>query len=84
MTAAIKPELVYRILSKDGDMRIVWDRDQLSEINDAKNKFDELVGKGMVPYKVDPSGQKTAELMTVFDPSAEEILFSPIKMLVGG
>jgi hypothetical protein len=76
--------MIFRILTEDGDKRLTWNRNTLAEIRDAKQKFNELVGEGMVPYKVDPSGNKTPEAMTEFDAGAEEIVFSPIQALAGG
>lgn len=80
-----KVEHQFRILnSKDGDKRVIWDSLNLEEIRDAHKFFNELVDKGMVPYKVDPKGKKTAEVMREFDPTAEEILFAPIQAVAGG
>jgi len=86
---------VFSILNQeDGDKRIVWDSRNLAEIRDAKDLFDSLIAEGMIPYCVDAGGQKTREVMTLFDPVAEEVLlgdppteevvFTPQKALVGG
>jgi hypothetical protein len=90
--------LVFRIIDqKDGDKRIVWDSNDFSEIVDAKAMFDKLIEEGMIPYRVDPSGKRTPEVMTQFDPVAEEVVltdkeekprrevvFTPGKALAGG
>jgi hypothetical protein len=76
---------IFRILnSKDGDKRVVWNSLSLAEIQDAKRMFDDLVAKGLVPYRVDESARRTPEVMSVFDPAAEEILFAPIQLAAGG
>jgi hypothetical protein len=86
---------VFSILNQDdGDKRIVWDSRNLAEIRDAKDLFDRLIAEGMRPYVVTHDGKKTHEIMTIFDPIAEEVLmgdhpksevvFTPQKALVGG
>lgn len=76
---------LFRILTqKDGDKRVVWDSTSFQEIRDAKSMFDDLVGKGLVPYRVGEQGENTNEPMVEFDPAAEEIIFLPIPALVGG
>jgi hypothetical protein len=76
---------VLRIMTpKDGDKRVVWNRDSLAEISDAKKMFDDLSSSGLTPFKVGVGGKATAEIMDEFDPFAEEIIFMPRKMLAGG
>lgn len=75
---------MFRILSKDGDTRVVWNRYSIAEVREAKSMFDDLIAKGMVPYQVDANGQSTPVVMQEFDPSAEEVIFMPIQMIVGG
>lgn len=76
---------MFRILSqKDGDTRIVWDSNSFDEIVEAKEIFDELVASGLVPYRVDIHGRRTPMVMDQFDPNAEEVLFAPIAMAMGG
>lgn len=68
---------VIRIVNQtDGDKRIVWDSMNLNEIYDAKDMFNKLISEGFVPYHVDPSGKKTPQVMTQFDPKVEEIVMS--------
>jgi hypothetical protein len=76
---------VMRVMTpKDGDKRIVWNSLSLPEIQDAKGMFDQLVAEGLVPYRVGVSGKATSEVMSEFDPRAEEIIFLPITMVAGG
>jgi len=76
---------MFRIMTpKDGDKRVVWNSNSFSEIKDAKDTFDKLVAEGLVPYKVGLDGKQTSEVMDIFDPHAEEILFLPIALVRGG
>jgi len=75
----------FRIMSpKDGDKRLVWCRNVIAEIKAAKKMFLDLISKGMMPYKVGVDGNATAEEMKEFDPTAEEIIFLPVKAIAGG
>jgi hypothetical protein len=70
-----------------GDERLTWDARFLDQIQGAKKDFDDLVARGMVPFRVDTNGKKTPEVMEEFDPNAEEVIFSPLQvpnMIVGG
>lgn len=75
---------VIRIINNKGDDRIVWKKTSIPEINQAKDAFDKLVAKGLVPYKVGTDGKATSEVMKEFDPSAEEVIFLPVQMIAGG
>ncbi len=68
---------------EDGDKRIVWDNNDFAQISEAKNMFDNLVMQGLVPYCVGDNG-RAADVMIEFDPYAEEIIFCPMHMAVGG
>lgn len=75
----------FRLLSPIyGDQRVTWDSASLKEINAARRLFIDLVKRGLKPHKVGVNGQKTAELMTEFDPTAEEVIFVPMALVVGG
>ena len=75
----------FRILTvKDGDKRVVWNRKSIPEINAAKRLFDELKNEGLVPFKVGIDGEATSEEIELFDASAEEVIFLPMKMVAGG
>jgi hypothetical protein len=86
--------LMFRIIDpKEGDKRVVWDSNNFQEIVDAKEMFDKLIEEGMIPYCVDPSGQRSPAIMTEFDPFAEEVIlseqarevvFTPGRALAGG
>lgn len=76
---------IFTILNeKDGDKRVVWNRMNLPEIRSAKKMFDDLVVKGQVPHCVGAGGKATADIMSEFDPTAEEVIFMPMPIVVGG
>lgn len=79
---------MFSVMTSDaGDDRLAWDARFPEQINDAKKMFNDLVAKGMVPYRVDPKGKKSPVLMTEFDPWAEEVVFCPVEVpraVVGG
>jgi hypothetical protein len=75
----------FRIMTpQDGDKRVVWDSRDFAQITEAKSMFDELVIQGLVPYCVGVNGRASSEVMVEFDPYAEEIIFLPVAMVVGG
>lgn len=57
-----------------GHDRIIWDRRYRDSIGEARDKFNELVKKGFVPYLVKKDGTKYSNPMEEFDPDAEEII----------
>lgn len=67
-----------------GDKRITWMSMVLEQIREAKKLFNELVREGLVPYRVGLDGKQTSEVMTEFDPSAEEVIFLPVRAVAGG
>lgn len=82
----LKPgQCVMRVPTPDhGDERVVWDSGDFQQIADAKTMFDQLVCQDLTPYRVGVNGKATSEVMDEFDPFAEEIIFVPIAMVVGG
>lgn len=76
--------MIRIVNSKDGDKRVVWNSEVLAEIKDAKKMFDDMVAKGMVPYRIGDKGQRTPTVMREFDAKAEEIVFAPIQLARGG
>jgi ABC-type Fe3+ transport system substrate-binding protein len=80
-----KGQTLWRFLSqKDGDKRIVWSRGSIPEINAARQMFLDCVAQGMTPYRVGVGGKASADVMTEFDASAEEVIFMPTAMITGG
>ncbi|MFA5766864.1 MAG: hypothetical protein WC919_02995 [Candidatus Paceibacterota bacterium] len=69
---------------KDGDKRIVWDSGSLAEIRAAKEMFDDLVEKGLSPFRVGTNGKASSDKMQEFDPMAEQVIFIPVKLARAG
>lgn len=78
----------FRVLTEDaGDERFAWDAGDFAQIAEAKRFFNQMLARGMVPYRVGERGAKTNEVMTEFDPLAEEVVFLPTSVpraVVGG
>lgn len=66
---------VFRVLSKEGDERIVWDRRDPNQVREAFAKFKEFIAKGYTAFAV-RAGGKRGHKITEFDPGLEEILLS--------
>jgi len=75
---------IFRIMNQTGDDRLTWMRDSLHSIAAAKRAFVDLIKKNLVPYKVGVNGQASVEVMTEFDPHAEEVIFMAKKGIVVG
>jgi hypothetical protein len=74
---------LMRIMSQNGDDRIVWSRRVAAEVREAYDKFKELLGKGYRAYAILSDGSRGHELYD-FDPSIEECLLVPTGKLVPG
>ncbi len=67
---------VMKILTENGDDRLVWDKENGHEAIEAKKKFSELISKGYKAYSVDSKGNKKNRIHE-FDTDAEEVLLIP-------
>lgn len=74
---------LMRILSQNGDDRIVWSRRIAAEVREAYDKFRELIAKGYRAYAILSDGSRGHELFD-FDPMVEECLLVPTGKLVPG
>lgn len=74
---------LMRILSQNGDDRIVWSRRVADEVREAYDKFRELIRKGYKAYAILSDGSRGHELHD-FDPMVEELLLVPTGKLVPG
>lgn len=75
---------IFRILDQtDGDKRLVWNRLSMADISEADRMFKQFMSEGLSPYRVGGDGKQGAA-MDKFDPTAEEVIFLPIKLVVGG
>lgn len=69
---------------KDGDKRVIWDKDDIQQIAEAELTFNRLLSEGLKAFRVGLDGQKTSEEISVFDPHAEEIIFVQMAAVTGG
>lgn len=70
---------VFRVLSENGDDRIVWDRRVAGQVKEAFQKFKDLLARGYAAYATLASGKKGHRIED-FDPGLEEVLFVPATM----
>jgi hypothetical protein len=63
----------FRILSDNGDDRVVWDRRIATQVREAFMKFKELMKKGYTAYAIRRDGSR-GHRITEFDPGLEEII----------
>ena len=67
---------VLRILTENGDDRLIWNRDLPEEIKDAYKTFKKYVKEGYTAFVALSSGEKGHKIDD-FDPLAEEIILVP-------
>jgi hypothetical protein len=79
--APIATQIHFKILSKNGDDRLTWDKRFIEQVHEAREKFYELRKKGYFAY-LPGLGGKPSKMITEFDPSAEEVIFHG--MVAGG
>lgn len=72
---------VFRILSQNGDERLVWDRRDAKQVREAFTKFKELLKKGYTAFTVLANGARGHKL-TEFDPGLQEILMTAKEVLM--
>jgi hypothetical protein len=66
----------FRILSQNGDDRVIWDRRDKNQVKEAFKKFKELIKKGFSAYAATSSGGRGHKI-TEFNPGLEEIILIP-------
>lgn len=75
---------MFRILDQaEGDKRLVWNRLSMADIREADRMFSQFVKEGLSPYRVGGDG-KQGSAMDKFDPTVEEVIFLPMKLVAGG
>jgi hypothetical protein len=71
-----------QVLDRTGDTKVIWDKNNPDEVENARRTFDELKAKGFLAYSVKGRDGEKGELLRTFDPDAERLIMSP--PLVGG
>lgn len=65
-----------RELSSAGDTKMIWDKDNETEVEVAETSFDRLIAKGYAAFSVGKDGE-TDEEIDEFDPDLEMIIMVP-------
>lgn len=73
---------IMHTLDRDGDQRVMWDKDNPDEVAAAKATFDSLKKKGYLAYKAEGKRGDKGEVIQDFDPDAERIILA--KRSAGG
>jgi hypothetical protein len=71
--------ILFRVLSNEGDTRLVWDRREPTQVKEAYQRFKDLLDQGYTAYAVRSDGKKGSRL-DEFDPLHEEIVMVPKTM----
>jgi len=66
---------VFRVLSKNGDDVIVWDRREIDQVLEAKQLFSDYLAKGYKAYVLRSDGERGSKVES-FDELLETILVS--------
>lgn len=66
-------DLIFRVLSDNGDDRLVWDRRNQAEVGEAKVKYQEYMDKGYKAYVCRRDGKKGSKLES-FDALLQEVI----------
>lgn len=70
-----------RIISGEGDTKMLWDPANEDEVAAAEEQFDRLIDKGFKAYRVKKDGEKGKKIKK-FDEDAGKIILVP--RMVGG
>ena len=70
-----------KIISNEGDTRVMWDPKNDDEVEAAEAQFDALIEKGFTAFAVKKDGEKGKKI-SKFDPDAGKIIMVP--RIVGG
>jgi len=70
------------VLNHEGDTKIIWDRRNADEVENARRTFNDLKAKGYAAYSVEGKEGEKGEVVRKFDPSAERLILAPA--MVGG
>ena len=65
-----------RIIDNTGDTKLIWNKENEDEVENAERTFDDLKAKGFGAYAVKESGKK-GSIIYSFDPDAEKIIMAP-------
>jgi len=67
-----------RILSAEGDTKVIWDHENDDEVEAAEAQFDTLREKGFKCFRVDKKGEKTGGAISRFPKTAGKLIMVPV------
>ena len=70
-----------KVMSVEGDVKVVWDPSNDDEVDAAEDQFNSLMKKGFSAYSVKKDGDK-GRRVEKFDPKLESLIMVP--EIVGG
>lgn len=73
---------VMEIIDNTGDTKVLWDKNNETEVAVARAAFDAAKAKGSSIFQVKGKKGEQGQRMTTFDPSVERMVVVP--QLVGG
>jgi hypothetical protein len=65
------------VMGREGDTKLIWDKNQDAEVENAKATFDRLTKAGYMAYSVKGRNGEKDEQIRAFDPDAERIILAP-------
>jgi hypothetical protein len=66
-----------RILSTEGDTKVIWDSENDDECDAAEAQFNSLKKKGYQAFEVGKRGKKTDERVDEWDPDLGKLIMVP-------
>ena len=64
------------VLGREGDVKIIWNSDNVDEVEHARRAFDDLTKKGFSAFAVKRDGEAGGRLAK-FDPGEEKMILVP-------
>lgn len=65
------------VMGTAGDTKIIWNKDNPDEVENARRTFNDLLSKNYLAFKVRDSDSKEGEQIREFDPNIGRMILSP-------
>jgi hypothetical protein len=65
------------VLGREGDTKVIWNRSNADEVENARRTFKDLRDKGFTAYSVTGEKGEKGSIIYNFDPNAERIIMVP-------
>jgi hypothetical protein len=66
-----------RIMGKEGDVKVIWDKNKDVEVMVAKEQFEKLMEEGYTAFEVGRTGRKTSKKVEEFDADLGSLIMVP-------